>query len=61
MNLGVEQKSQVDGSGGDQCFLQSNSLADVLFAADGFLLESLLRSVRKSDVIEKTAILALRR
>ena len=56
---GVEQLSQDDGSRGDQSFVQSNSLADVLFVTDGFLLESLLRSVRQSDTIEPTAIPAL--
>ena len=33
-----------------------NSLADVLLVTNGFLLESLLRSVRKSDAIEPTAM-----
>ena len=56
---GVEQMSQVGGSRGDQSFVQSNSLADVLFVTDGFLLESPLRSVRQSDTIEPTAIPAL--
>ena len=44
---------------GDQSFVQSNSLADMLFVTDGFLLESSLRSVRQSDTIEPTAIPAL--
>ena len=56
---GVEQMSHVDGRRGDQSFVQSNSLADVLFVTAGFFLESPLRSVRQSDTIEPTATPAL--
>ena len=43
----VEQAPQDDRDSGNQSFAQPNSRADVLFVADRFFLESLLRSVRK--------------
>ena len=44
---------------GNQSFARSNSLAEVLLATNGSLLEPPLRSVRKSDTFEPTAVSAL--
>ena len=52
---GIEHVPQDEGN---QNFAPPDSLADVLFAADEFFLEPLLRSVFKPSTTEPTAILA---